>query len=322
MNVESIAEQIIDGKSISRKDASELIGAQTDPYDLMHQADKIRRQFKGVTVEFCSIINAKSGRCPNDCSFCAQSSHWCSEIEEYPLVPSDELVRRAESLNSEAVRGIGIVTSGVGIDSEGEMDVICRSIHEIGHSQHTRVCASLGELTRQKAQRLKEAGLNRYHHNLETSKRHYPSLCSTYDYKKKIETVKIAKETGLEICCGGIFGAGESWEDRLELAFLLRELNPDSVPLNFLRPAGGTPLEKAAPLKPVEALQIIALFRFILPNKTIKVCGGREYVLGDMQSWMFYAGADGAMLGNYLTTAGRCPDDDLTTVKNLGLRCR
>ena len=244
---------------------------------------------------------------------------WAADIETYPLLSAKELARGTAASETTAVHNVGIVISGVAIGGDDELDIICRVIGEIQRELPLEICASLGELSLDKARRLKQAGLKRYHHNLETSERFYPRLCSSYDYRKKLETIENAREAGLEVCCGGIFGVGEEWEDRLELAFTLRKLDPDSAPINFLRPVPGTPLENVEPLSPLEALRIIALFRFVLPQKTIKVCGGREHVLGDMQSWMFYAGANGAILGNYLTTSGRSVAEDLAMVKNLGL---
>jgi len=319
MDVGLTAERVFAGVAIERGQAEQLVRDDTDPFDLMHSANRIRRHFKGNRVEFCSVINSKSGRCPNDCKFCAQSSRWNTGIRIHPLLTCGELVERSENIDSSAVGHVGIVTSGISISKSEELDSICRAIDEIQRLQPFRVCASLGELTPEKALKLKQAGLRRYHHNLEASPKFYPRLCSTYDYEKKLETVRTARDAGLEVCCGGIFGVGEDWEDRLDLAFTLRELDPESVPINFLRPIAGTPLENSAPLSPTEALKIIALYRFVLPNKTIKVCGGREYILRDMQSWMFYAGADGTMLGNYLTTDGRRPKEDLAMVRNLGL---
>jgi len=319
MDIEAVTDQLIAGISIDRGQAARLASSETDIFDLMYAANRIRRHFQGNRVEFCSIINARSGRCPNDCKFCAQSSHWHAAVETYPLMSVEQLAHRAATIAPAAVDNVGIVTSGVAVRNNDELDTICRAIGGIQRRLPFKVCASLGELTSERAHRLKQAGLTRYHHNLETSERFYPRLCSSYDYRKKLQTISAAAEAGLQLCCGGIFGAGEDWADRIELAFTLRRLDPDSVPINFLRPVPGTPLEKLKPLPPLEALRIIALFRFILPDKTIKVCGGREHVLGDMQSWMFYAGANGAILGNYLTTVGRRPAEDLAMVKNLGL---
>jgi biotin synthase len=166
---------------------------------------------------------------------------------------------------------------------------------------------------------LKDSGLSRYHHNLETDEEFFSALCTTHSFKERVETIKIAKEEGLEVCCGGIFGVGETWQARLNLAFKLKELEVDSIPLNFLNPIKGTPFENITPLHPLEILRIIAIFRFIHPKREIRICGGREVNLRDLQSWMYYAGADGAIIGNYLTTLGRPPEEDLKLIKDLGL---
>jgi len=302
-----------------REEAEALIDA--DIYEVMFGANKIRQRYKGNRVQFCSIINARSGRCTNDCFFCAQSSHWKTNIKTHPLLAEKTLVSRLEKAASSAAGHVGIVTSGAGVLKKEQLDRICRAVRKVRSNRSVSICASLGELNLTAARRLKKAGLKRYHHNLETSENFYSQICSTYDYKKKLETIENAQYAGLEICCGGIFGMGETWEDRLDLAFTIRSLDPDSVPINFLHPIKGTPLQDMPLLEPLEALRIVALFRYVLPDATIKVCGGREHVLRDMQCWMFYAGADGALLGDYLTTKGRRPKADLQMVKNLGLEC-
>ena len=305
---------------IRREEAETLIDA--DIYDLMYGANKIRERHRGDVVEFCSIVNARSGRCPNDCSFCAQSSRWGAKTKTFPLLAERTMATRIAQAASPNTGHIGIVTSGPALRKKEDVDRICRVIKKASSKNHFSMCASLGELNLPTARRLKKAGLKRYHHNLETSENFYPQICSTIDYQTKLQTIENAIDAGLEICCGGIFGLGESWEDRLDLAFTIRRLDPDSVPINFLRPIKGTPLEKQPMLEPLEALRIISLFRYIMPDKTIKVCGGREDILRDMQSWMFYAGANGAMLGDYLTIKGRKPKADLKMVKDLGLECK
>jgi biotin synthase len=200
-----------------------------------------------------------------------------------------------------------------------ELDSLLECVREVAPHGNVKICCSLGQLDEGRAKRLKEAGVVRYHHNLESSRAFYRNVSKTIRYEDRLATVRAAKSAGLEICCGGIFGLGESWEDRVELATTIRDLGVDSAPLNFLRPVEGTPLETAMPLSPREALRIIALFRLMLPDKSIKVCGGREFVLRDMQSLMFYAGANGAILGNYLTTVGRPAEEDLRMAADLGL---
>jgi biotin synthase len=211
-----------------------------------------------------------------------------------------------------------IVTSGRS-PSRRDIESICEAIERLKESAPLVRCASLGQLNDEKAAKLKAAGLESYHHNLETSRRFFPQICSTHDYEKRLETVRVAKRHGFSVCCGGIFGMGEADEDRVELAFTLKELDVDSVPLNFLNPIPGTRLQDQPPLSPLKILAIIAVYRLVLPRKNILVCGGREVNLRDLQSFMFLAGANGTMLGHYLTTRGRPPEADLQMVDDLGL---
>ena len=311
-------EKAIRGKSLSRDDALALCGERVDLISLIAAANRARERFFGRKISFCAIINAKSGRCPSDCVFCAQSSRYRTEIPIHPMLGKSQLLDAIQHMASVGASHVGIVTSGVKPPQREEFNTLLESVREMARQGEVKVCCSLGQIDEEKARRLKDAGVVRYHHNIETSQAFYANVSKTIRYDDKVATVRAAKSAGLETCCGGIFGLGESWGDRVELAMTIRELDVDSVPLNFLRPVGGTPLEKTTPLSPREALRIIALFRLMLPDKAIKVCGGREFVLRHMQSWMFHAGANGAMLGNYLTTAGRPPEEDLQMVADLG----
>ena len=311
-------EKALDGEGVSRGQALVLADNGIDIYDLMHAANRVRERFFGSKVLFCSIINAKSGRCLNDCAFCAQSSHYDTGVEETGLVDSEDAVTASRNAARSGAVNFGLVMSGVGPEA-GDTRRIAEAVRTIHDEGNIQPCASLGEIDGEKARLLYDAGLRRYHHNLETSERFYPNICSTYDYRKKVDTLRAATRAGLEICCGGIFGLGETWEDRVDMAMTIRGLGASSVPINFLRPVEGTPLGSRPVLGPLKALRIISVYRFIFPTTTIKVCGGREYVLRDLQSWMFHAGANGAMLGNYLTTAGREVDEDLQMVRDLGL---
>jgi biotin synthase len=213
----------------------------------------------------------------------------------------------------------GIVTSGSGIRSGEELDRICSVIRQIRAEGLIAPGASLGTLDEYSVQALKEAGLVTYHHNLETSRSFFPQICSTHAYDDDIATVRLAKQAGLRVCSGGLFGLGETMEQRVELALTLRELDVDSVPINFLDPVEGTPLAGSNNLTPLECLQSIALFRLILPKAHITICGGREKNLRDLHSWLFMAGASGIMTGNYLTKEGRQPGDDRQMIADLGL---
>jgi len=313
-----IANNVLQGQAIGREDAALLLNASGGAvHDLLYWANAIRRRFKGDSVSFCSILSARQGACSEDCKFCAQSARYRTDIPTHPLMSPDEIEAAAARCDPEHVASFGIVTSGASVDTEREWNGLVAAVRCVAGL--TAVCASLGSLTKDQARQLRAAGLTRYNHNLETSRSYYPQVCTTHTYDERIATVRIARDAGLEVCCGGIFGMGESDADRIDLAFTLRDLDVDSVPLNFLHPIPGTPLQDAPALAPMKILQIIAAFRFVLPRKHIKVCGGRERNLRDVQSWMFYAGASGAILGDYLATRGRSARDDLQMVADLGL---
>ncbi len=308
--------KILDGEYLERGEALHLV--QADLYELFLSANRIRKHFKGDEVSFCSIINARSGSCSQDCKFCAQSAHYSTGVKTYPLVSPQQVGQGAEAAIQARASHYGVVISGRGLGTEEETEQICRLLRAVP-SERLSACASLGELTPDFAARLRETGLTRYHHNLETSARFFPQVCSTHSYEDRVRTLQVAKDAGFELCSGGIFGLGEDWEDRIDLALALRKLGVNSVPLNFLLPVPGTPLEHNPPLPPLEILRIIAVFRLILPDRNIKVAGGREPNLRNLQSWIFFAGANGALIGNYLTTAGRPPEEDLQMIADLEL---
>lgn len=317
--IRGIEKKALDKEDIAFDEAYELITIDDSHiFDLLSSSNRIREQFKGKSINLCSIINAKSGRCPEDCAFCSQSLHHETNIPEYPLINTDKILDGARVALSHGVNKFGIVTSGKGTNSN-ELYKISEAIDTLKNEIPIHRCASLGILDREALLELKEAGLQEYHHNLETARSFFPRICTTHAYDEDVETIKCAKEIGLRTCCGGIFGMGESVEQRIELCFTLRDLDVDSVPLNFLHPIKGTKLENTLPLKPLECLKIIALYRFVLPDKDIKVAGGREYNLRDLQSFVFAAGANSIMVGNYLTTKGRGAKEDLQMIKDLGL---
>jgi len=273
-------------------------------------AHSLRERAFGERVELCSIINAKSGRCAENCAFCAQSGHYQTDAPVFPLKTREEILAGARQAQAEGSHCFGIVTSGTRVRGN-ELEDILAAIREIRATTTIEPSASLGILDAETAGQLVEAGCVTYHHNLETARSFFPHICTTHDYEEDIQTVRLAKAAGMKVCCGGIFGLGESLEQRIELALTLRELEVDSVPLNFLNPIAGTPLENQADLAPLDCLRIIALFRYLLPERRISVCGGREKNLRDFQSWIFMAGASGTMVGNYLTTSGRDRATDL-----------
>ena len=320
--ISRIADSILKGGEITFEEAFQLsmISKQQDIFFLFGYANKIRETFKGSRIDLCAIINAKSGSCSENCKFCSQSAHYNTSIEKYPLLSRQDVVLKAMEASDNGANRFSIVISGRGVSDIKELDIICNIINEISSKVKIGTCASLGTLSRDAIKKLKQAGLKQYHHNLETSDSFFPRICTTHSYKDRVKMVKIVKEEGLKICCGGIFGLGETNKERLELAFALKELAVDSIPLNFLNPIPGTPLQKALPVAPLEILKIIAIFRFINPSKDIRVCGGRQRNLKDAKSFIYVAGANGVMIGDYLTTQGSNPEDDLQLIDDLNLK--
>ena len=287
---------------------------------LLAVADRLRREHSGNRIRLCSIVNAKSGSCSEDCSFCAQSAHYTAGVGAYPLLEGEALSRAAgEALRSGASE-FSIVTSGAALRSEKEFTVLEQSVKSIAKSSAAlQRCASLGRLSAGQLQRLRQAGLECVHHNLEASRSFFPRICTTHTYQDRAEMVRAARQAGFRVCSGGIFGMGETGRQGVELAMELKALDVDSVPINFLHPIPGTPLQSAGYLTPEACLRIIAMFRLVLPKKDIVICGGREYNLRDMQSMIFWAGANGILIGNYLTTSGRDAEADLKMLQDLGL---
>ena len=316
--IEKCIQEALNSKGMTPSAAQELLGLEDDFSPLLYGACRIRDHYHGHGVKLCAIVNAKSGRCPEDCAFCAQSALHQTQIEVYPLMGPQQILHKAQEAKAMGARRFSIVTSGKAL-TEKELEQVAQTIGLLKKETGLILCASLGMLTEGRAHRLKEAGLSRYHHNLETASSFFPRICTTHEYEEDLDTLRMAQGAGLEVCSGGIFGLGESPEQRLELAFTLREMGVDSVALNFLNPIPGTPLEKANPLTPLEILQFVALFRFILPDKDIRICGGREFGLRDLHPLLFWAGANGIMIGNYLTTRGRDYQADLQMIQDLGM---
>lgn len=280
------------------------------------------RQLRGPAgTGTCAIINARSGRCPENCAFCAQSAHYDTGAPVYPLQSTEELVRQACEMAAHGIARCGIVTSGTSL-SERDLDHLCESALQMRRYADIRLCASLGLLTEEKARRLREAGFTRYHHNLETARSYFPAICTTHAYDEDIETLRIARRAGLEVCSCGIFGLGESWAQRVELLQTIREEGVDSLPVNFLCPVPGTPLGTRSHLAPREALRVVALARLMHPNREIIICGGRLATLHEEQSWVLACGASALMTGNYLTTRGCGYEDDDALLTALGTRRR
>ncbi|HHT9117967.1 MAG TPA: biotin synthase BioB [Candidatus Hypogeohydataceae bacterium YC38] len=321
-NLRDLGEKVLEGQNITREEALLILGVEGQAlYDLFYWANKIRHKYLGPDITCCAIVSAKQGRCSEDCRFCAQSAWFNTPVEEFSLIGQERLSSVVRDAQRRGANSLGVVTSGRELP-EGELLHLSRMLRETEGPGSLHVHASLGLLSPEGACILKASGVKRFNHNLETSERYFPELCTTHSYADRVATIKAGKEAGLEVCSGGIFGVGELPEDRLELAFTLKELEVDTIPLNFLHPIPGTPLETSSPLSPIEILKIIALFRFILPRKEIKVAGGRQRNLRDLQSWVFYAGASSIIVGNYLTTKGRAVEEDLQMIIDLGLRPR
>lgn len=289
--------------------------------ELFASADALRQHFFGNKVELCFIINAKSGNCNMNCRFCSQSGFNTTQIEKYPFKSREELEEIVDAWEKYPVARCGIVTSG-GTLTDADVESLAQFIESRraqGKLSHPHICGSLGRLRHDAIERLKRAGLTRLHHNLETCERFYPNICTTQTWRSRLETVHQAKDAGLSVCCGGLFGLGESWEDRICFADELRRVQIDNIPINFLYPHPGTPLAKQPVMSPEEALRIIAIFRHILPSATLRICGGRVSVLKERQYDIFAAGANALMTGNYLTIAGAGVEQDIDAIRHLGL---
>lgn len=283
-------------------------------------AKQLRERSFGNEISFCSIVNAKSGACVESCSFCAQSnSYKGAQAPVYPLMSAEKILEKAKEAEGFGATEFSIVTSGRGMTKQKELDTMVDAIKLIREQTDVETCASLGLMSRDDLLRLKEAGMIHYHHNIETARSYFPNIVQSHSWEEEVATVKNAKELGFEVCCGGIFGMGESVEQRVEFIFQLRDINPDSIPINFLNPRPGTPLADKHDLTPLDCLKIIAVLRLAMPDKELFVCGGREVNMGEWQDKMFDAGASGTMLGNYLTTQGRSPEQDLNLIRSQGL---
>lgn len=312
--------QVLSGTPLTREQARALCALEGQQiYDLMFWANKIRVAFVGPNAKFCSIVTGKVGGCSEDCSYCSQSKHHQTHVQPTRM-RVEEMEAAAEEATANGASSFGIVNSGRG-PTDKELDWMEPFFRKAAEGGKIRPCATLGELTAEQATRLAGMGVKRVNHNLETSQRHFGNIVSTHSYEDRVNTLKNAKAAGLSVCSGGIFGLGEDWEDRLDMAFALRDIGADVVPINFLNAIQGTPLYgKREPLEPLQALKIIAIYRFILPDRELKIAGGREKILRDMQSWIFFAGGSSFLIGNYLTTFGRTPKQDHQMLADLGMK--
>lgn len=298
--IQKLKTQVLEGYQISKIEALSLLEENTE--ELALAADEIRQAFCGNHFDLCAIINAKSGRCSENCQFCAQSSRSTSQISSYPLLSAPEIAEEAVRMWNEGVPRFSIVTSGRAL-SDAEVDALCEALREIGRRCPIALCVSGGLLTPEQFQKLKEAGASRYHCNLEASSTYFSKICTTHTYEDKIRVIGDAVKAGLTVCSGGILGLGESVEDRLDLAFALKELGIRSVPVNILNPIQNTPLGTRQPLEPDEVSRTISVFRFILPDAFLRLAGGRA-LLPRAGADLFRAGANAAITGDMLTTDG------------------
>ena len=294
-----LAEDIIKGRRLKRgEDLSFLLSEDLD--ELCAGADKIRKELCGNHVDLCSIINGRSGRCGEDCKFCAQSACHHAKVEEYPFLEPEEILEDCKRHEAKKVHRYSIVTAGRALTG-AEMEKALRAYRAMKKECKVELCASHGLLSQEDFNRLKEAGVGRYHANIETSRRNFPNICTTHTYDMKIETLKKVKAEGMCACSGGIIGMGETWEDRLDMAISLAELGIDSIPINTLMPIPGTPLEHLPELSEPDILRTIAFFRYINPEANIRLAAGRALLTNDGET-AFKAGASASITGNMLTT--------------------
>jgi biotin synthase len=320
--IAELGERVLAGGHITREEAMELFELEGSPdiLDLLSWANRVREHFKGNKIHLCSIVNAKAGACSENCSFCAQSSFYQTGSPRYGFIDPEPVAEAADEAKKIGVTAVGLVAAWKGLNEGPILDEVCDRVRELKAGGKTRPDVSLGIIKSQRvADRLKEAGVECYGHNLESSRRFFPRTCTTHTYDDRLDTIGYLKQAGIKICSGGIIGMGETREDRCDLAFSLKGIGANVVPVNILNPIKGTPFEDNPPLSVLEILKTIACFRFILPRQEIMIAGGRTVNLRDAQSMIFMAGASALMVGNYLTTLNQPVEKDLQMLKDLGL---
>ncbi len=318
--IDAMIDAALSGEGISREQALELGALNREELDALFEGtDRVRDRFMGNAVKICSIVNAKSGKCPEDCGFCAQSSKFKTDSPEYPLLNPDEILAAAKEAEAFGSNEFSIVTSGTAVTDRQELDTIIEAIHKIKAETKLEVCCSLGLMSTAHLKELKAAGLDRFHHNVETAASHFENIVTTHSYQDEVQAIQNAKAAGLQVCVGGIFGMGETYEQRVEMVFDIKSLETDSYPINFLKPLKGTATEDRDCMELYESLRTIALHRLVMPHIDLFVCGGREEVFAGHQEKLFAAGANGILGGNYLTTKGQDPKRDIEMIENLGL---
>ena len=313
MDIKTLYNRVIGGYLITREEA--LFLYKEDLGDLTRYADMIRDHFCGNQFDMCTIINGKSGLCSENCKFCAQSSHYNTGSKVYSLLSEEEILADAKKNADQGVMRYSIVTAGRSL-SDGEVDRMCQIIRRIKEEVHISVCVSFGLLMEDQFRRLKEAGAERVHNNLEASENFFPSVCTSHSFSDKVQAIRAAQAAGMDVCSGGIMGLGESIEDRIDMALSLRDLGIESIPVNMLNPIPGTPMEKHESLDEKEMQRIIAVYRFILPKAFMRLAGGRG-LMSDKGKACFMSGANAAISGDMLTTAGITVDKDKKLLEEL-----
>jgi len=310
--INSLKRQILNGNLITYEEALDLINIEINDEnglnELFKAANEIRKKFMGSKADLCTIMNAKSGKCSEDCKFCSQSGYYNTGVEEYSLLNYKDILKRAKEMEEKGVHRFSLVTSGRGVKGE-EFDKVVDIYRRLKKDTNLSLCASLGIIDYEQAKKLKEAGVKMYHHNVETSKDNYKNICTTHTYEDRIETIKNVQKSGMDLCVGGILGLDESKEQRLKMAFEIRELNIKSIPLNILNPIKNTPMENCKKLEPLEMLKAMAVYRFVNPSAYIRYAGGRMSLKG-YEKIGFNGGVNSALVGDYLTTIGSDIQED------------
>lgn len=319
--INEVTERVLGGGKITLQEALKFIDIDCNNIEalnlLFDGANRIRDKFMGKKVDLCTIMNTKSGKCSEDCKFCAQSSHYKTGIDEYGLLDYDKILKRAREMEEAGAHRFSLVTSGKGMKGK-EFDKIVEIYRRLSKDTNLKLCASHGVITYEQVLKLKEAGVSMYHHNVETSESYYGNICTTHTYQERIDTIKNLIKADMNICCGGIIGMGESREDRVKMAFEIKGLGVKSIPINVLNPVKGTPMENMEVLEPSEILKTMAVYRYIIPDCYIRYAGGR-IALQDKQNIGFKAGVNAALVCDYLTTVGSNIEEDKEMIKKEGL---
>jgi len=317
MDYQGLAEKALQGFPLTKEDCYLVLRSSAQKIlDLLQAAFKVRERYFGKRVILHQLINAKSGLCTEDCTYCSQSAISKALIEKYPLIGDEEILKGANLAKAASAKRYCIVTSGH-VPLKEDLNCLCRIVRRIKEEINIEICTSLGSLSEEDARNLREAGVDRYNHNLNTSERFYPRICTTHSYRDRIVTLENARKAGLQLCCGALFGMGESEDDIIDLSFALRKVRPDSIPVNFLNPIPGTPMEGTNELSPLKCLSILSLIRLINPDREIRVAGGREFHLRSLQPLALYP-ANSIFVSGYLTTSGQTPQEAQEMITDMG----